>query len=258
MPGVPDVVSSLAASRPCRLIWCNAFDGLTFEIGAEPNRRFVKWLPRRSGITVADEVARLRWARNYVSVPPILSTGCNPEATWVVTAALAGRCAIADHWLADPAAAVRAIGRGLRALHDALPVRACPFSWNAQLRVAAVRRRATLGGIHRAQLHPEHAGLEVVEALGRLTVPPPVDALVVCHGDACAPNTLIDDDGSCSGHTDLGALGVADRWADLAIATWSATWNFGPGFEDQLLEAYGVEPDPLRTAYYRLLWDLEG
>jgi kanamycin kinase len=50
-----------------------------------------------------------------------------------------------------------------------------------------------------------------------------------------------------SGHVDLGALGVGDRWGDLAIATWSAEWNYGPGWEDALLRAYGVAPDPLRT-----------
>ncbi|GGM00479.1 hypothetical protein [Nakamurella endophytica] len=49
---------------------------------------------------------------------------------------------------------------------------------------------------------------------------------------------------------------MADRWADLAVATWSTVWNYGPGHEAAVLEAYGVEPDPVRTAYYRLLWDL--
>jgi kanamycin kinase len=86
---------------------------------------------------------------------------------------------------------------------------------------------------------------------------PPVDVLVVCHGDSCAPNTLLADDGRFTGHVDLGALGVADRWADLAIATWSTTWNYGPGWETLLLDAYGVAPDPDRTRYYRLLWDLD-
>jgi len=41
----------------------------------------------------------------------------------------------------------------------------------------------------------------------------------------------------------LGALGVADRWADLAVATWSLEWNYGPGWQSVLLEAYGVESD---------------
>ena len=83
-----------------------------------------------------------------------------------------------------------------------------------------------------------------------------MDEVVVCHGDACAPNTLITDDGRCSGHVDLGALGVADRWADLAIATWSTTWNYGPRWQVPLLDAYGIAPDAERTRYYRLLWDL--
>jgi kanamycin kinase len=79
---------------------------------------------------------------------------------------------------------------------------------------------------------------------------------VVCHGDACAPNTLIGEDGHWTGHVDLGSLGVADRWADLAVATWSTEWNYGPGWEGPLLAAYGVQEDPQRSDYYRLLWDL--
>jgi len=89
-----------------------------------------------------------------------------------------------------------------------------------------------------------------------LATPPPIDKLVVCHGDACAPNTLLDDDGRWSAHVDLGALGIADRWADLAVTTWSTIWNYGPGWEDALLDAYGIEPDARRMRYYRLLWDV--
>lgn len=85
---------------------------------------------------------------------------------------------------------------------------------------------------------------------------PPVDRLVVCHGDACAPNTLLAGDGSWCGVVDLAALGAADRWADLAVATWSTRWNYGPGWEGLLLDAYGIAPDAERTAYYRLLWDV--
>ncbi|HEY1642329.1 MAG TPA: phosphotransferase, partial [Streptosporangiaceae bacterium] len=93
-------------------------------------------------------------------------------------------------------------------------------------------------------------------ALDRLTAIPPADRLVVCHGDACAPNTMLSDDGRWSAHADLSDLGVADRWADLAVATWSTTWNYGPGWERPLLDAYGIDPDPGRTGYYRLLWEL--
>jgi kanamycin kinase len=33
-------------------------------------------------------------------------------------------------------------------------------------------------------------------------------------------------------------------------------WNYGPQWEGLLLSAYGIDPDPDRTRYYRLLWDL--
>ena len=69
-------------------------------------------------------------------------------------------------------------------------------------------------------------------------------------------NTLIGDDGRCTGHVDLGALGVGDRWADLAVASWSTVWNYGPGWEEPLYDAYGIAPDAEKIRYYRLLWSL--
>jgi kanamycin kinase len=74
--------------------------------------------------------------------------------------------------------------------------------------------------------------------------------------DACAPNPLLAADGRWSGHVDPGLLGIADRWADLTVATWSAEWNYGPGWERLLLDACGIRPGRDRTRYYRLLWDL--
>jgi kanamycin kinase len=53
---------------------------------------------------------------------------------------------------------------------------------------------------------------------------------------------------SC-GHVDLGTLGVADRWADLAVATLSLSWNYPGSWDGELLEAYGVDPDPARIEY---------
>lgn len=88
-----------------------------------------------------------------------------------------------------------------------------------------------------------------------LDTPPAVDRLVVCHGDACAPNTLLAADGTVTGHVDLGSLGLADRWADIAVSAWSTEWNYGPGYESAFLEAYGIAPDTERLAYYRALWD---
>jgi aminoglycoside phosphotransferase len=114
----------------------------------------------------------------------------------IVTDGLPGRTAVDDRWKRDPDLAVRAIGAGPRALHEALPVADCPFEWSAEQRLRSVRSRAAAGRINPEGWHLdlEHVGT-VERALGVLTDIPPVDELVVCHGDACAPNTLVGDDG---------------------------------------------------------------
>ncbi|WP_405868950.1 aminoglycoside 3'-phosphotransferase [Streptomyces sp. NBC_01515] len=254
---LPWIVTELAAGRPVRAVWRNEVGGLTFQVGLGDARQFVKWTPAGSGIGLSAEVVLLRWAVAFTVVPGVLDEGADETGSWIVTAGLPGRMAVDDHWKRDPGTAVRAIGTGLRALHEQLPVADCPFGWSAGQRLEAVRSRAAAGLIDPADWPEDFQRLGTVErALRVLTDIPPVDEPVVCHGDACAPNTLIGDDSRCGGHVDLGALGVADRWADLAIATWSTRWNYGPGQEEPLLEAYGVEPGPERIRYYRLLWRL--
>ena len=253
---VPAAVAAAAAGQTVRLVWRNEVGGLTFEAGRGAGRCFIKWSPAASRIDLAEEAERLAWAAPFHPVPRVLARGADATGSWLVTAALPGDSAVSQKWVADPATAVQAIGAGLRALHRALPVAACPFSWSAGDRLADARRQAAAGRIDPHDWHEIHQRLGVAGALRLAADIPPTDRMVVCHGDACAPNTLLTPDGCWSGHVDLGLLGIADRWADIAVATWSAEWNYGPGWEPLLLDAYGVEPDPGRTRYYRLLWDL--
>jgi aminoglycoside phosphotransferase len=253
---VPRSLRVAIGGRRARPVWENELGGLTFEVGRGRKRCYLKWAPTESGIDLAAEAARLRWARRFTPVPRLLAQGSDAAGTWIATAAIPGENAVALRWRSDPARAVSAIGEGLRSMHEALPVAGCPFDWSTPHRLADVRRRAADGRINPAGWHESHRSLRLPQALAVLAEPPAVDRLVVCHGDPCAPNTLISAEGRWSGHVDLGALGVADRWADLAVATWSTEWNYGPGWQGRLLAAYGVDPDPERTSYYRLLWDL--
>ena len=255
-PPLPVTVARISRGGSVRPVWQNALGGTTYELTDGASRSFLKWAPAESPIDLSEERHRLEWAVRYASVPMVLDHGAELDGSWLLTRGLPGESAVSSRWLSDPQAAVRAIGAGLRALHDALPATECPFSWSLMDRRSDIHRRARAGLLDPDTWHADHRALTIDQALARLQRSPPEDDLVVCHGDTCAPNTIIGSHGQCTGHVDLGSLGVADRWADIAIATWSTTWNYGHGWESTLLDAYGMDPEPSRIAYYRLLYDL--
>jgi kanamycin kinase len=223
---IPQVVLGLAAGRPAELVWRNELGGLTFRV----ERTFVKWNPRATGIDLRRERTRLEWLAGRHPAPRVHSYGEDADAQWLVTTAVPGECAVGERWRARRSEAIQAIADGLRALH-AVAVDAFPDAWTPD--VWAGRSPASLG--------PR----------------PPVGDRVLVHGDACAPNTLISDRGRWAGNVDFGDLAVGDRWADLAVASMSLDWNFGEGHQTEFFDAYGIEADPERIAYYRALWHLE-
>jgi kanamycin kinase len=223
---VPRIAQTLAGSRDPELIWRNDLGGLTFRIGD----RFLKWNPISTGVDLDRERVRLVWISARHPAPRVADHGIDGDAQWLLTEALPGDSAVGDEWRARRPEAIRAIATGLQAIH-AISIDDFPDAWTAQVWVG--RQPASLG--------PR----------------PPIDVPVLVHGDACAPNTLISEEGAWTGNVDFGDLAVGDRWADLAIAALSLDWNFGEGHQPEFFDAYGIVPDEDRIRYYRSLWELE-
>ena len=177
--------------------------------------RFIKWNPEGSHESLGDEFMRLRWLEGRFAAPEALEFAVEDDGELLVTQALPGEGAVTDTWRDRPQDAVRAIATGLRRLH-ALDVADCPFMADA----------------------PANAD----------------DDLVVAHGDACAPNTVIAPDGAFAGIVDVARLGAADRWLDLSVASMSLQWNYGEGLEPLFFDAYGIEPNAERIAFWRDWW----
>lgn len=213
------------------------------EVGREPSPR--------------GEAERLRWASSHLPVPPVLDSGSDGAVEWLLTEGLHARDATHQAWTGEPARLVRALADGLRAFHR-VPADECPFDFGLERALALARDRLRANLIDPVRdFHPEFAHLSAAAAVRHLEEARPAsEDRVVCHGDYCPPNVLLSPAWAVSGFVDLGELGVADRWWDLAVATWSTTWNLGPGFEEVFLEAYGIERDEERIAYYRLLYDV--
>ncbi len=197
------------------------------------------------------EAERLSWLRAQgIPAPEVLES----RRTLLVTRAVPGLTA-ADLWPAGMRPrVVAALARLTRELHS-LSVEDCPFD----RRLDAVIAQALEADVDLGDLDPERLGWSrdrlLEELLGQR---PENEDLVVCHGDLCLPNVILDPDSvEVTGVLDVGRLGVADRWTDLAIGTRSLASpenpQFGQWAAEQYLAAYGIELDHEKSDYYRLL-----
>lgn len=228
-PTVRRLATRLRPGRDPEPLWRNQLGGLTVALGDA----VLKLVPARvirdhpAEPTPLEEAERLAWIGDRHPVPRVLDAGADDDGQWLLTRRIAATTAVAERWRADPRATVHALGAALRRLHDALPVDDCPW------RVTSARAPQT-------------------------PTPGRAADLVVAHGDACAPNTLLDARGRFAAHVDLGAIAVADRHLDLAVALQSLEWNYGAGWEAEYLASYGYDADPVKLADWRAWWNTGG
>jgi aminoglycoside phosphotransferase len=220
-----------------------------------------------AGILRADLVAereRLEWlARTGLPSPEILDWADDDETATLTLRAIPG-VPISELSGTDASPAIQSLGRFLARLH-ATPRETCPFERWLAVTVAIARVRVDEGLVDESDFDDERAGRSAADLLTDLLDDRPNAEelegadLVVCHGDACLPNFLVDPETfEVTGMVDVHRLGVADRHLDLALATRSTadlTLNpgFGPEAAQTLVAAYGRDVDPWRIEFYRLL-----
>jgi kanamycin kinase/streptomycin 3"-kinase/aminoglycoside 3'-phosphotransferase-2 len=213
---------------------------------------------------VIDERDRLEWlAGTDLPAAEVLDWEDDGETATVTVRALPG-VPMSELPATSTAGAVRSLGLFLRRLH-ASPRENCPFERWLAVTVPLARLRVDHDLVDESDFDEERSGRSASALLDELLELRPraeeleVGDLVVCHGDACLPNFLVDPEShEVTGMVDVHRLGVADRHLDLALATRSmanTTLNpaFGPDAADALLAAYGGPADPWRLDFYRLL-----
>ncbi len=232
---------------------------------------FAKCATRSAVAALDGERQRILWLSGTdVRAPEVLDWIRTPDAGCLLTAAVSGVPAAdlpADRLLEAWPALVAA----LRDLHD-LPVDSCPF--DRRLRGMLDRATDVVGraAVHVGFLPVEDQRTDPAVLLDRLhrqadgRLRQEEQDLVVVHGDACLPNFMVDPETlTCTGMLDLGRLGIADRYADLALllensrSVWSGSAR-AQGALRVLAETYGLpDLDPDRLRFYRdldpLTWE---
>ncbi|MEU0122099.1 APH(3'') family aminoglycoside O-phosphotransferase [Streptomyces albidoflavus] len=236
------------------------------ESGAEVFRsadgaRYAKCVGPEGAAELAEERDRAAWLRGQgVPGPRVLDWRAGEAGACLVTGAVPG--VPADQVPAEQLAAAWAgIADAVRRLHE-VPVSACPFGRRLDAMVAVAREVVARDAVNPEFLSDEQRGTPGPELLDRLTRQLALRReqeaadLVVCHGDLCLPNIVLDPETlDVSGFIDLGRLGVADRHADLALLLANAreTWpdeERARGADAAFAERYGLAPDTGRLRFY--------
>ncbi|MGV9969741.1 phosphotransferase [Nocardia beijingensis] len=239
IPLPPTVAALLGAAAS----WSDRHEGMSGEVVRVDG---VYWLKR--GPKAVAEYQRLTWLRERgVRVPEVAAFEDD-----VLVLADAG----APSWSADTGADAASIGTALgtllRRLHS-IPVAECPFDESLDVVLARARRNVVEGLVDADDFDDDNTGATPAEILARLLAQRPEgEDLVVAHGDFTPPNVLTN-----GVLLDVGGLGVADRYRDLALAARDLRADHGEAEAAAFFAAYGLaEPDESRLTYYQLLDEL--
>lgn len=204
---------------------------------------------------ITDEMVRLRWLAVYMPVPRVVHFVRTPDEAWLLMTAMRGKTAyqVLESSPGAGPGVVDALVRFLRQMH-AIPVNVCPFNSDYAFRLSRARARIDAGLIEVDDFDEEREGWtaeEVWEAMHTLLPlwPDPV----VTHGDFSLDNLLIHE-GEVVGCIDVGRVGVADRYQDLAIL-WNCLGEFDASLQERVFSQYGIAEPNLRKLQFHLMLD---
>jgi aminoglycoside 3'-phosphotransferase II len=217
--------------------------GFTFERVALGEVAETYRLTRRDGsvryLKIADDLERermrLAWAADRLPVPRVIAFASESDRQYLVLEALAGTPIelATDLGVSDR---VAHLARTMRALHD-VPIASCPFDGRIAERLAQAEANVRAGRVDESDFDAERIGRSAASILDELRAWPAFsEDLVVTHGDFTLANILIEP----TGIVDLGRLGVADRYQDIALVLRDIAGDYGPAWVDAFAEAYGL------------------
>lgn len=223
---------------------------------------FAKIAPASRRGELAGERDRLIWLKGRgVACPEVINWQEEQEGACLVITAIPGVPA-ADLSGADLLKAWPSMGQQLGAVHS-LSVDQCPFERRLSRMFGRAVDVVSRNAVNPDFLPDEDKSTPQLDLLARVERELPVRLdqertdMVVCHGDPCMPNFMVDPKTlQCTGLIDLGRLGTADRYADLALMIANAEENWAAPDEAErafavLFNVLGIEaPDRERLAFY--------
>ncbi len=209
------------------------------------------------------------WIDGRLPIPQIPGYCIRNGTAYTLMTKVKGKMLCEEEFLNHPFKLIKLVAEGIRLLWS-VNVGDCRLRFSRlEERLKEARRNVEEGLVDMDNVEPETFGAggfsDPEELLVWLERNRPEEDIVLTHGDFCLPNIFADGD-EISGFIDLGKMGPADRWQDLAIALRSLKHNFSGeynggkpyfDFEPQmLLDELGIKMDETKNKYYLLLDEL--
>lgn len=214
-----------------------------------------------------NEVKICRWLDGRIPVPELLGYAVAEGRAYSLMTRVQGKMLCDPSYLDQPELLLDLVVQAFEMLW-AVDISDCPCDSSVDVKLEMAKYNVEHGLVDLDNVEPETFGeggfSSPQELLGWLQAHRPQEEFVLSHGDFCLPNVFAEGD-RVTGFIDLGKMGIADPWQDLAIVNRSLKHNFAgkyggkiyEGFlPERLFERLGAEVDRQKMKYYFLLDEL--
>ena len=214
-----------------------------------------------------NESLMMDWLKNKISVPECICNFAENGKNYLLMSKISGKMSCEDEFMKDPKLLVSILSDAIKSLWK-VDISACPVKNDLSTVLKEAEYRVEHGLVDVDDAEPETFGKsgfkDPEELLSWLYDNKPEEDFVLSHGDFCLPNLFINNN-KFSGFVDIGRMGIADKYQDIALCYRSLDHNFSGvysgkaygGYDEKMFfDALGIEPDFDKIRYYILLDEL--
>lgn len=217
-----------------------------------------------------NEYRMMQYLQDKIPVPQVYAYEKEEGKSYLLMSKCMGEMACSHTYMSHPAMLCKLLADGLKSLWS-IDISDCRSDQRLPHKLAQARYYVENGLVDLDNVQPDTFGKDgfknPMELLEWLYGHMPEEDLVLSHGDFCLPNIFGMDD-KVSGYIDLGRMGIADKWCDIAICYRSLSNNYSGkydfhieneylGYDDAMFfDELGMEPNWEKIRYYILLDEL--
>ncbi len=225
---------------------------------------------QQQGDEAENEHRMMEYLRGRLPVPEVYAYEEAQGRVYLLMSKIAGQMACSHEYMSDPKLQCRMLAEGLRQLWS-IDVSDCPSDQRLEKKLKAAAYNVEHGLVDLENVQPDTFGEkgfgDLEELLEWLYENRPKEEPVLSHGDYCLPN-LLGIQEKVTGYIDLGRMGIADKWCDIALCCRSLSGNYSgqygrgldcvyTGYDEMaLFEELDLKPDWEKIHYYILLDEL--